>query len=174
MKRRPIRIDGDVAYVPLTRGLTAIIDAAEAGRVGLYNWCSIIRPTTAYAQTGGFRPPMRLHRFLLRAPAGVQIDHINGDGLDNRLENLRFCNMAQNSHNRRPRNSSGLPCGVRHAYGGAFVATISFKGQTKHLGTFATVEAAIAARYVAELLLFGDFAPETTKRNLKAQFRPAA
>lgn len=47
------------------------------------------------------RTSLLLHRFILKPPSGFFIDHINGNGLDNRKRNLRLCTPSQNMFNRR-------------------------------------------------------------------------
>src|SRR3990167_2235442 len=42
-----------------------------------------------------------LHRFILNAPKGLEVDHINGNGLDNRRKNIRLCTKKENMQNRR-------------------------------------------------------------------------
>jgi len=42
----------------------------------------------------------RMHRDIVKCPTGMQVDHINGDKLDNRKSNLRICTNAQNQMNR--------------------------------------------------------------------------
>ena len=49
---------------------------------------------------------MLLHRFLMRAPDGVQVDHKNGNGLDCRRKNMRLASRAQNAMNRGVRSDS--------------------------------------------------------------------
>lgn len=52
---------------------------------------------------------VQMHRLILNAPENMEVDHINGNRLDNRRENLRLCNSSQNKCNRGPRkdNKSG-------------------------------------------------------------------
>lgn len=79
------------------------------------------------------------------------IDHINGDGCDNRIVNLRDVSNADNHRNLRlmKTNNSGV-CGVRHTPYGTFSATIWENSKIIHLGSFKTKEEAIAARKAAE------------------------
>jgi len=105
---------------------------------------------------------IRLHRLILEAPKGVQIDHINGNGLDNRKANLRFCNNSQNLMNQRKRitNKSGYKGVSLRANGKKkkWVAQIRINGNNKFIGHFETAaEAAIAYNNKAKEL-FGEFA----------------
>lgn len=161
-KLRPIRIDGNVAYVPLTRGLKAIIDAADAEVVGQYNWHSHFKRGQAYAATNGPRGgPKRvhlsLHRLIIDPPAGVVVDHINGDGLDNRRSNLRVATNAENGRNRRisVANKSGFK-GVDFNRG-RWRATIRDGSRPVFLGRFKTPEEAHDAYCKAAVKLHGDF-----------------
>lgn len=79
-----------------------------------------------------------------------QIDHINGDGLDNRLENLRCVPQRENNKNAALRrdNKTGVS-GVTVSRAGSFVASIRIDGRFTHLGTFKSLEDASKARQEA-------------------------
>lgn len=81
-----------------------------------------------------------------------QIDHINGDGSDNRIENLRPVSMSQNSKNKRtPENNTSGHIGVCwRSKLNRWSAQISVNRRQKHLGLFEKLEDAIAARKTAE------------------------
>lgn len=82
-----------------------------------------------------------------------QIDHINGDRTDNRIENLRDVSLAENRKNMKipSHNSSGI-IGVHwHRAASKWTAQIKVDGCTKHLGLFEGINEAIAARKAAEV-----------------------
>jgi hypothetical protein len=92
---RPIRVSGKIAFVSLTKGREAIIDVDDMHLVEGLNWTVQLTPTAAYAVRRG----LIMHRVITSAPCNAQVDHINGDGLDNRRQNLRLVNHLQNSYN---------------------------------------------------------------------------
>lgn len=86
------------------------------------------------------------------------LDHIDGNPLNNRIENLRPATKAQNAMNRRIRsdNSTGFK-GIYPA-GKKFRASICVSGKNVYLGTFGTKEAAHGAYCVAAQQHFKEFA----------------
>lgn len=80
------------------------------------------------------------------------IDHINGDGTDNRLCNLRECDQKTNSQNIRKAKVNSLTqvLGVWKHPNGRFRATICIDGKSKHIGYFSTPEDAHAAYRVVK------------------------
>jgi hypothetical protein len=86
----------------------------------------------------------------------VHIDHLNGDGTDNRLENLRIATPSENQRNKRKTksNTTGVVGVTYRKNGKPWEASITLtkdgKRRTKYLGTFDTIEEAAAARKEAE------------------------
>ena len=101
-----------------------------------------------------------LHRLLFPEADGMEIDHINGDKLDNRHANLRACTHQQNGFNqkRRHTNTSGY-IGVSFSPRlGYYEAYIHYDGTKHHLGLYADPAAAARVRDYVARLLFGEFA----------------
>lgn len=95
-------------------------------------------------------------------PGKYQIDHINGDRVDNRIENLRKVTHQQNGMNRsKPqRNSRSGVIGVYwRKSSNNWEASIHHNGKSIFLGLHETKEAALAARITKEQELFGEHAP---------------
>lgn len=126
---------------------------------------------TLYLGTNGYvyfstnrTGPITLHSFVMGGTqAGLHIDHVNGDALDNRRDNLRFVTPQINQVNRgglSKANTSGIR-GVGYVSGlkNPWRAQITVNGKNRHLGLYATVEEASAARRAAELELWGEMCP---------------
>lgn len=88
------------------------------------------------------------------------IDHVNGDRLDNRIENLRLATKSQNAANskRQSNNTSGIKGVSYNAERSCWQAGICLNKKRKHLGRFSTKEAAAQAYASAAQRLFGEFA----------------
>jgi len=101
--------------------------------------------------------PYHTHRLIWLYHYGKwpthQIDHINGDKLDNRLENLRDVDQAENLKNRKiqSNNTSGTPGVSWNKSDQKWYASIKVNGKTKNLGSFKEKERAIALRKAAEI-----------------------
>lgn len=93
-----------------------------------------------------------------RWPSGG-LDHIDGDGLNNRIANLREATQSQNMANARRRrtNRSGFK-GVNKEPNGRYRAKIRIAGKTIHIGRFATADEARQAYLIKARELFGEFA----------------
>lgn len=162
--REPAAVDG-ARWVPLTKERFALVDEADFALVSSYNWYlgTHSNPDAITRRRGaaGDRK-ISMHRLLLNAPTGVQVDHINGNPLDNRRCNLRLCAPSENVFNTRRRidNKSGFK-GVSRCARGARVrwqAHIHAFGKHYVLGRFDTPEAAHEAYKRAALRLHGEFA----------------
>ena len=152
--------------VMLNKGFVAIIDSEDLELVSCYNWNVTKQRHKHYAHTvTEGRRILVMHRFLLRPDRGVLVDHINGDGLDNRRANLRLANYSQNAANR------GKPqCGRSTSrYKGVFFessgtrknrwrALIRVNGQRIHLGAYSEELEAAVAYDTAAKKHFGEFA----------------
>lgn len=144
-------------------GVNALVDPDDYDRCKAWSWQ---RSENGYAfRTVSYgrkrTEKLLLHRFIMGDTCDKEVDHINGDKLDNRKANLRLVTRSQNIANRPKRNNSTTPYkGVRLANGGPrWRAYISAKeiGQ-KHLGCFETAEEAAQAYDAAALELWGQYA----------------
>lgn len=163
---RPINLNGDgTATVPLTRGMVAVIDEADAERVGMYSWHARKSNQTHYATTtvyeGGVRLNIHMHQLVMSVGPESLVDHHDGNGLNNRRGNLRVCNQSQNLGNRRKFAGTSRFKGVSWSSSkGKWRANVKsrVKGVNMHLGYFDVEEDAARAYDNAARSLWGEFA----------------
>lgn len=99
----------------------------------------------------------RIHRLILNAKLPLQVDHINGNGLDNRRKNLRLVTSQQNNFNRRPVNSKYKGVAF-HKRCNLWEAKICINQKRMCLGFFKTAQEAARAYNLKAKELFGEFA----------------
>ena len=106
-----------------------------------------------------------MHHGLI--PDGMFIDHIDGDRINNLLENLRLTDQRGNSTNSQlyKSNNSGYK-GVSKSPSGNYTAKIRVDNKLKHLGTFSTPEEAARAYDEMAVNIHGEFAKTNLMLNL--------
>jgi hypothetical protein len=160
-----------VRVIPVTQGFHALVDDEDFDRVNQWSWTVKRSKRTVYAQGLANGQRLFLHRFILNAPSGVEVDHINGDGLDNRRSNLRLATVSQNQANRKRLNANNTTGyrGVTYNKGNRrWLAQIQHEGIQMHLGYFTTPEEAARAYDQKAEELFGEFAKTNHPQNSEA------
>lgn len=147
----------------LSKNKISLLDDEDYEKVisSPYKWYAIKSRNTyyGYGQSKGIY--VLLHRFIMEPENGLQIDHINRDGLDNRRENLRIVTNAENQINKATNNSSG--------YRGVWLckdkfrskcwsASITISGKRIKLGRYSTAKEAAIAYNEAATKYFGNIA----------------
>jgi hypothetical protein len=130
-------------YRILKRGAPCLIEITGSNNRGYY-WVNVKRVVYLVHRLAWF--------YVTGEHPDFEIDHIDGDRMNNRWDNLAKSDPTLNSRNQgnRKDNTSGVR-GV-HFYQNVWVARISHKGQRYVLGLFDTIEEATAARKAAEVL----------------------
>jgi len=147
-----------MAHIVLRGGLVVTYDDADIGLISGYVWHRHLVGPNLYAK--GYPKGNRkaglvyMHRLLTGAAKGIDVDHKNGNGLDNRKENLRVVTCRQNLQNRHSSKSSQFPGVSWQKCCGKWKAAIKIKGRSNYLGVFTDeAEAAIAYRVACEVMV---------------------
>jgi HNH endonuclease len=125
--------------INLTKGYVAIVDDDDFERVNMHSWCASNASknnNVPRAEARINKKLVRMHRFILSAPKGSYVDHVNHNTLDNRKENLRLCTNQENCRNaQKPKSNSSGYKGVS-AYSGRWRAYINIYYKQIHLGIY--------------------------------------
>lgn len=157
--------------IVLTQGQVAIVDDADFKWLNQWKWHahkSKRDPSAKFYAVRTYRKTLpngetknasiKMHRQILGAPDDTNVDHEDGNGLNNQRHNLRAANKTQNNANRRlnRNNKSGFK-GVSWT-GRHWKAAIQVKGRAYNLGYFPTPQAAHERYKEAAVEHFGEFA----------------
>jgi len=144
--------------VRLNNGMYEVVDDADYELVRVHNWTALHHRNTWYALTRVKGKTVRMHRLIFNAPPGVQVDHKDGDGLNNRRGNLRDGSNSQNQANRHRVNSNTGFKGVSRAYDNFRDRPYLAKIGRVHIGWFSTAKQAAIAYNEKAVELYGTFA----------------
>ena len=161
-------LSGEYRTIKLSRGLKAKVDAQDFDYLSKWKWCATVKRNVIYAvrntpkKIGKRTPPgiVYMHRAILRLESGngIIVDHVNGDGLDNRRANLRLSSKRDNAINSKLRsdNTSGHR-GVSFRRDIGKWRAYSFDGGRQvTIGNFCTkLEAELAYRAYCSVARFG-------------------
>jgi hypothetical protein len=153
--------------IVLSRGLRALVDDEDyEALIKEGRWSAIQSGPRFYASHRSKRTGMKeyMHRFIMKPERGMDIDHINGNPLDNRKENLRICTRSINNLNKNVAIRMDNKSGVK----GVYFATTHQKWKAEycvnkrkfHLGFYPSLELAAAARKKAELRVAEGLSPK--------------
>lgn len=158
---------GGVREIPLTKGHVALVDADLFDWLNQWSWQAHVKETgKVYARRvlcfNAVKTKFAMHRVIACAPPDAEVDHINGNSLDNRRANLRLATRWQNGLNtRRPKPPTSGFRGVRMPAGKRrplYSAVICVRGRTLYLGGRPTAEEAARLYDAAAREHFGEFA----------------
>ena len=158
-----------VRRIPLGKGLFATVDASDYEQVSKYRWYATHNggKNVYAATTTKDGKTMHMHRMLMRPRKGYVVDHIDGNGLNNRRCHLRVCTHAQNMANRTPRGGSSQFVGVYRSKD-KWLAHVTHRGKYHYVGIFDDEVEAAKARDRKAYALHGQYAylnfPEDVER----------
>lgn len=158
-------------YITLTRGYRTAVDDEDFRKLNESKWSALIQKkihkTVVYAVRSPSKYPIsRMHRLILGAPKEFQVDHKDGDTLNNQKSNLRLVTNQQNQFNCGSKNNKTGFKGVHYMSTLAkrsnlkkpYLAEIMINKKHLYLGYFATPVEAAKAYDAKARELFGEFA----------------
>lgn len=146
--------------IPLTQGKVALVDDEDYEMLMKYKWHADKNRNTFYAhgynKINGKLVHHLMPRLILNVPKELQVDHIDGNGLNNQRYNLRIVNNRTNCQNHHYRHRTSKFPGVDWVSAiSKWRARIQFKGKNNHIGVFIKEIDAACAYQIAEKYLCG-------------------
>lgn len=154
--------------IRLSQGKCALVDDVDFEWLNQWNWNASRAGKKFYAirrhgiKEGGTGKLITMHRVITGDPKGKDVDHIDGNGLNNQRSNLRVCTRAENVRNRKkPKLNNEKYMGIQTYKGKrktSYRAIIGHNKKVYHLGMFASPEEAARAYDKKAVEFFGKFA----------------
>jgi hypothetical protein len=146
----------------LSSGRETILDDEDYEKLSKYKWheCKGYATRTYWVKENGKRKLKRdfIAREIMGNPKGMHVDHINGNTLDNRKENLRIVTLQQNSWNQSKKKKGASKYKGVTKNGNRWRARIRVDDKLIHLGYFGTQEEAALEYNKAASFYYGEFA----------------
>ena len=170
------------AEINLGNGLSTMCDWCDFDSVNKHSWFLVKKGRVFYVATNiretdehgkSILKRRYLHRILFKdLPKGMVVDHLNGNGLDNRRSNLRIVSHQQNTRNRsgsQKNSKSGVRGVYWHKQRGKWAACIRHNGKNISLGLYDDLEEAKKSRLSKELEIWDADDTYQTKAMIEAQ-----
>lgn len=178
-------LDPSYRIIPLTKGYNTNVDVSDYTHLMEWNWCALVGKDkrVIYAvrveRCGKKTKKILLHKVLF--PQWMEIDHKDGDGLNNRRSNLRESTHSQNLANRpiNSNNTSGFKGVHFHVRDNYWFSVIGINGEQKWLGRCTDAIDAARKYDLAALDAFGEFAitnfpvSDYSKSDIENRFTPS-
>ena len=125
--------------IKLSQGLETIVDDEDFDELNKIKWCALKNGKTFYAVTTiltkNKKPTLLgIHTKIMGTPQGLEVDHLDGNGLNNTRINLRVCTHRQNTQNRHNAKTSQYVGISWDKILNKWLAHIRINGKVKHLG----------------------------------------
>ena len=146
--------------IKLTKGRFTLVDDQDHEKFSKVKWCVSNGYTARGVGGRKNRKTLLLHKEIMGTPKGMDTDHINGDKLDNRRENLRVATRSQNMANlpNPINNKSGYKGVIWYKRDSNWRAFIKVNYKQVHLGYFKDKVEAAKAYNLAALEKYGEYA----------------
>ena len=151
--------------IHLSNGMNALVDDGDFEYLNKFHWYAVKRHNTFYAMRdyyphhGSRRKNLLMHRDILSPDSSQDVDHIDGNGLNNQRNNIRACSHRENMINRglQSNNKSGFKGVSWSTKRGKWESRINVLGKSKYLGYFNDPVDAARAYNLASLKYHGEF-----------------
>ena len=159
--------------IQLNNGYVSLVDNCDIEIINRHLWFVIDDGCNPYACAKQDGRHLRMHRLIMNAREGETVDHINGNTLDNRRENLRIVSASQNAINRRKRadNKSGVTGVYFSKAHNRWFACINIDKKKQTIGLFKTMEEAVTARKEKEKEIYGDYVRPENLKSIQAEIK---